>query len=54
MKIKWLSVLVVATIIFNIVTHWNQTLILLAWIVALTGWVPHMFDTKTGKSNGNS
>lgn len=53
MKIRWLSVLVVASIIFNIVAYWDQTLILLAWVVALTGWVPHMFDTKIGQSNGN-
>ena len=54
MKIKWLSALVVLAIVFNIWAYWDQTLTLLAWIVALAGWVPHMFDTKIGQSNGNS
>lgn len=53
MKIKWLPAIIVATIIFNIVAYWGQTLTLLAWLVALAGWVPHMFDKK-GETHGNT
>lgn len=49
----WLTLFVVITIVFNIVVHWNHTTTLLAWIVALAGWVPHLFDNK-GRTHGNT
>lgn len=50
---KWLTLIVIVAIVFNIVVYWDQTNVLLAWVVALAGWIPHLVDNK-GKTHGNS
>jgi Flp pilus assembly protein TadB len=48
---KLLVAIVVVAIVFNIVVHWHHVNVLLAWIVALAGWVPHLFDKKEQHGN---
>ena len=50
---NWLTAIVVAIIVANIFLYWDQTIVLLAWVVALAGWVPHLFENK-GETHGNS
>ena len=43
---NWITVIVIGAIIANIVLYWDQTNTLLAWIVALAGWLPHLVENK--------
>jgi hypothetical protein len=48
---NWLTAIVVAAIVANIFLYWN-TVAVYGWVVALAGWVPHLFEKK-GSNNGN-
>ena len=48
---NWLTAIVVAAIVANIFLYWNTTAVF-GWVVALAGWVPHLFENK-GSNNGN-
>ena len=48
----WITVVLVIGILINIFLFWD-TMAVYGWVVALAGWVPHLFENK-GETHGNS
>jgi hypothetical protein len=47
---KWLTLLLVATIIANVFIWWGTDGVF-GWIVALAGWMPQLFVSKENHGN---
>jgi len=47
---KYLQYILVATITLNIFLFWGTDAVY-GWVVALAGWVPHLFDRKANHGN---
>ena len=51
MKIQWLPFIIALMCVFNMVVHWEHTQTMLAWLVALSGWLAHAFVRKDDHGN---
>jgi len=48
---KYLVPIILAAIVANLFLYWDTPAVY-GWVVALAGWVPHLFENK-GSNNGN-
>jgi len=47
---KYLTILIVAACAINMFLYWDTSAVY-GWLVALAGWIPHLFDRKANHGN---
>jgi hypothetical protein len=47
---KYLVPIILAAIVANLVLYWDTSAVY-GWVVALAGWLPHLFDKKEQHGN---